>query len=73
MTAIKTDGNQEALPRDDELMSGEELRRRLEHIDVMLHEITQFITEHRPALDRATALLDPAVKLRIALGRKKPS
>ena|ERR1700749_739842 len=48
-------------------------RRRAEHHDGLLHGIDQgvralnaLIDQHRPILDRAAALMDPAAKLRSA-------
>ena len=32
--------------------------KELDHIDTMVHEIHQFIEEHRPALNRALGFLD---------------
>jgi len=37
-------------------------RKQLDHVDTMLHEVTQFIEENRPALAHATRLLDKAKK-----------
>jgi hypothetical protein len=68
-------------------VSNQELARRLDHIDEMLHHnaqrdvetraavarIEKFIEEHRPALARGLALVDPGAKLREMLpgGKKK--
>ena len=32
--------------------------QQLDHIDTMLHELHQFVEEHRPALARAMGLMD---------------
>ena len=42
------------------LITSDTDRKRLDHLDVQVHEILQFIEEHRPALARATALLGKA-------------
>jgi hypothetical protein len=34
-------------------------RKQLDHIDTMVHEITQFVDEHKPALNRALSFLEP--------------
>lgn len=52
-------------------MSDDELRKRLDHIDEMLHDITRFIDDHRPALARGLSLMDPGARLRgLIPGRK---
>jgi len=45
--------------------------KQLDHLDTMLHEIHQFITEHRPALAKALALLDPGNGVRQYLRNRK--
>ena len=50
-------------PNDElETLSDRELSericRQLDHLDVMLHEVTQFLDEHKPALNRALGFLD---------------
>jgi hypothetical protein len=45
--------------------------KQLDHIDVMIHEINQFISEHRPALTKALTLLDPGRSMRDYLKRRK--
>ncbi len=45
--------------------------KQLDHIDVMIHEIHQFITEHKPALTKALTLLDPGRSMREYLGRRR--
>jgi ABC-type transporter Mla subunit MlaD len=72
MPAIKTDGDRsftESFP---------ELAARLDHLDDMLHRIDQrtaavseFIEEHKPALARGLALVDPGAKLRKMMGGKR--
>jgi hypothetical protein len=38
--------------------------KQLDHLDGMIHEVHQFITEHKPALAKALALLDPGQSVR---------
>jgi DNA repair ATPase RecN len=38
--------------------------RQLDHLDGMVHEIHQFIAEHKPALNKALALMDPGTSVR---------
>jgi hypothetical protein len=48
-------------------MTGSELLARLDHLDGMIHEIHQAVTELAPLLPlvpRALALLDPAAAMR---------
>lgn len=50
-------------PNDElETLSDRELAericRQLDHLDCMLHEVTQFLDEHKPALNRALGFLD---------------
>ncbi len=45
--------------------------KQLDHIDVMVHEIHQFIGEHKPALTKALTLLDPGRPMRDWLGRHR--
>jgi hypothetical protein len=80
--AIKSENNQaETLSNDDlQLIQWEGVRNRLDHLDVQLHELDQkitqvlsFIDEHKPALARGMALMDPAAKLRGAFARGKRS
>lgn len=40
------------------------MRRQLDHLDEMLHEVLQFIADNRPALERATNLLDTGRPMR---------
>jgi hypothetical protein len=63
-----------------ETVSNQELAARLDHLDAMTHdllrevrEVTAFINEHKPALARGLALVDPGAKLREMLpgGKKK--
>lgn len=68
MAAIKTDSNQPEILSDAEFQRA--VLARLDHLDEQLHEIRQFIDEHKPALARGMALLDPGAKIRSALGRK---
>jgi hypothetical protein len=39
------------------------LQRQADHIDVQVHEMRQFIDEHRPALARGLALVNAGSKL----------
>ena len=39
-------------------------RKQLDHIDAMLHEMTQFLDEHKPALNRALGFLDAGRSMR---------
>ena len=49
-------------------------RKQLDHLDVMVHEVHQFIEEHRPALAKALAFLDPGKSVRAFMkDRKKAS
>lgn len=41
---------------DRELL--ERVAKQLDHVDVMTHEIAQFITEHKPALTKALGMLE---------------
>jgi ABC-type transporter Mla subunit MlaD len=38
--------------------------KQLDHLDGMLHEVHQFIAEHKPALAKALSLLDPGQSVR---------
>jgi ABC-type transporter Mla subunit MlaD len=42
----------------------EVISKQLDHLDGMLHEVSQFVDEHRPALNKALALLDPGTSVR---------
>jgi hypothetical protein len=71
---IKTEDNQQ------QTLSDEELRGRLDHIDAGLHDLLRkvdsvqaFIDEHRPALARAMSFVDPGAKLRAMVTGKKRS
>ena len=44
---------------DRQLM--ERMARQLDHLDEQLHEVRQFIDQHRPALDKAMKLMDNPV------------
>jgi hypothetical protein len=51
----------------------ETLARRMDHMDVMLHEVHQFITENRPHLERALQFMEPGRAMKAYLaGRPKP-
>ena len=39
------------------------VQQQADHIDVQVHEIGQFIDEHRPALARGLALMSAGAKL----------
>jgi hypothetical protein len=39
------------------------VQRQADHIDVQVHEISQFIEEHRPALARGLALMSAGTRL----------
>jgi hypothetical protein len=64
-------------PNDDlETLSDRELAeriaRQLDHLDCMLHEVCQFLDEHKPALNRALGMLDAGRSMRAYLaGRPK--
>jgi hypothetical protein len=48
-----------------ELRAEQEItRKQLDHIDSMTHEILRFIEEHRPALNRALAFMEPGKGIR---------
>jgi hypothetical protein len=38
--------------------------KQLDHLDLMVHEVHQFIEEHKPALAKGLALLDPGSSVR---------
>jgi ABC-type transporter Mla subunit MlaD len=40
------------------------ISKQLDHLDGMLHEVHQFIDEHKPALNKALSLLDPGSSVR---------
>jgi ABC-type transporter Mla subunit MlaD len=63
--------NRLALLATDQAKRDVTTRKQLDHLDVMLREVTQFIEENRPALERATAMLDPGQPMRAFL-RKRP-
>ena len=48
-----------------DIMSGklDAVQRQADHIDAQVHEIGQFIDEHRPALARGLALMSAGAKL----------
>ena len=81
MTTINSESNslnadRYDLPDDD----WSDLRKRLDHIDDILHRIDQrtaaiedFIDEHRPALARGLSLMDPGAGIRKILGGKRDS
>ena len=59
-------------PNDEvETLSDRELQericRQLDHLDCMLHEVTQFLDEHKPALNRALGFLDAGASMRAYL------
>jgi len=81
MAAIKSDSNQQEMIGDGEYPEPDgdfaDLRKRLDHIDTILHGIAQgtaqilaFIEEHRPALAHGLSLMDPGAKLRSAMGMR---
>jgi hypothetical protein len=47
------------------------IHRQLDHVDEMLHEVTRFIADNKPALDQAMALLDPGKPMRVFLGGRR--
>jgi hypothetical protein len=47
------------------------MRRQLDHLDDMLHEVLQFIADNRPALEQATNLLDTGRPMRAWLTQRK--
>jgi len=47
------------------LLDARELdRKQLDHVDSMIHELVRFVDEHRPALSRALAFLEPGKGIR---------
>jgi hypothetical protein len=70
MAAVETAGNgTETLRYEDEVL------RRLDHLDALLHSLDQrvagmqeFIDEHRPALARGLSLMDPGAAARKFMG-----
>jgi hypothetical protein len=42
----------------------EDARKQLDHLDDMTHQVLQFIEEHRPALNRALAFMEPGKGIR---------
>jgi hypothetical protein len=38
--------------------------KQLDHLDLMTHQVLQFIEEHRPALNRALAFMEPGKGIR---------
>lgn len=85
MTQIKPAVNNPDTMSDRELLEsligqGERHALQLDHIDTMVHTLSQqaaalneFIEEHRGALDRALGLLDTGAKFRGFLGGKGKS
>jgi hypothetical protein len=63
--------NRLAVAAADQAERDKTTRKQLDHLDVMLHQVIQFIEENRPALEHATALLDPGQGMRQFL-RKRP-
>ena len=53
---------------DRELL--DRLARQVDHLDVMVHEIHQFITVNAPHLERLLPLMDPGAKIRALMGLK---
>lgn len=52
------------------LLDKDEVRRKqLDHLDGMLHEVWQFVEEHKPALAKALAFLEPGRSLRDYFGK----
>lgn len=43
--------------------------KQLDHLDTMVHEVHQFIEEHRPALAKALAFLSPGRSVRDYFGK----
>lgn len=43
--------------------------KQLDHLDGMVHEVHQFIEEHRPALAKALAFLSPGASIRDYFGK----
>jgi hypothetical protein len=65
VTDIKTAGNETETLSDREFLEqlAYRVESRLDHIDVQVHEISQFIEEHRPALARGLALMSAGTRL----------
>jgi hypothetical protein len=47
------------------------VRRQLDHLDDMLHDVLRFIADNRPALERATTLLDTGRPMRAWLDTRR--
>jgi hypothetical protein len=47
------------------------MRLQLDHIDTMVHELLRFVADNRPALERATNLLDSGRPMRAWLDNRK--
>ena len=83
MNGIKSESNQDEKLSDGELLrlliaKVDALGLRIDHVDGEVHGVSRkisgieaLIDECRPALARATSLMDPGAKLRGMVGRKK--
>jgi hypothetical protein len=50
---------------------GEQHSAQLDHLDVLVHQVHQFIEEHKPAIARAAGLLDTGARFQGFLSGKK--
>lgn len=81
MTAVKTTGNQGETHSDpawEAVARLVTLEKKLDHIEELAHlteqrcaRIEEFIDEHRPALARGMALMDPGKAVRSMLPGKR--
>jgi len=79
VTAINSES--ESLEADGDLLPDDDwadMRKRVDHLDDVVHRIEQhtaaildFIDEHRPALARGLSLMDPGAGIRKILGGKR--
>ena len=53
-----------AIQMDGLAADADTTRKQLDHLDYMLHEVWQFIEEHKPALARALAFMEPGQTIR---------
>lgn len=68
MASPKTLNDEIAALSDRELI--ERLAKQADHLDSMLHEVLQFIDQHRPLLERWAPLADPGAVVRALRPRK---
>jgi hypothetical protein len=77
MPPAETAGNQQETACNHQVHE-EMMMRRLDHLDDLIHGLDQrvrsvqeFIDEHRPALARGLALMDPGARVRAFMGKGK--